>query len=326
MTKIIAMLRGTCVALAIAAGFAAAGVDAQTFPAKPVRLIVPFPPGGATDIVARMLSQKLQDIWGQTVVIEYKPGAGTVIGTDAVAKSAPDGYTLGIVITAHMINPSLRPDLPFDTVRDLAGVTTVSMSHIVLVATKLLAANTLPEVIDLARKNPGSLSYASPGAGTAMHLAGELLKARAGIEMTHVPYRGGASAYPDVITGRVQLQFDPLYAMMENITSGQVKPIAITSPARAAAAPDIPTIAETYPDFSVLSITGVVVPRATPRELVRKISADINAVLRQPDLRRRMSEVGMEPAGNTPEEFDAFIAREIAKWAPVVRAAALTAD
>lgn len=324
--KGLAIARGTLLALAFVAGLAATGAGAETFPAKPVRLIVPFPPGGATDIVARLLSQKLQDIWGQTVVVEYKPGAGTVIGTDAVAKSAPDGYTLGTVITAHMINPSLRPDLPFDTVRDLAGVTTVSVSHIVLAATNLLAANTLRDVVELARKNPGSLSYASPGAGTAMHLAGELLKVRAGIELTHVPYRGGAAAYPDLITGRVQLQFDPLYAMMQNITSGQVKPIAITSPERADVAPDIPTVAETFPDFSVLSITGVVVPRATPRELVHKISADINTVLKQPDLRRRMSEVGMEPAGNTPEQFDAFIGREIAKWAPVVQAASLRPD
>ncbi len=304
----------------------ASGAVAETFPSKPVRLIVPFPPGGATDIVARLLSQKLQDTWHQPVVVDYKPGAGTVIGTDVVAKSPPDGHTLGIVITAHMINPSVRPNMPYDTLKDLSGVTTVAVSHIVLVATKLLAANTLPEMIELAKRNPGSLSYASPGAGTAMHLAGELLNVRAGIALTHVPYRGGASAYPDVITGRVQLQFDPLYAMMQNIQGGQVKPLAITSPQRSATAPDIPTVAETLPGFSVISITGIVVPSATPRDLVHKISADINGVLQSPDLRRRMNETGMEPSGNTPEQFDAFIRSEIEKWAPIVKAAGLKAE
>jgi tripartite-type tricarboxylate transporter receptor subunit TctC len=299
---------------------------AETFPTKPVHLIVPFPPGGATDIIARLVSQKLQEQWGQTVVIDYKPGAGTVVGTDIVAKALPDGYTLGMVITAHVINPSLRLDMPFDTVKDLSGVSMIAISHIVLVATNLLAANTLPELIELAKKNPGTLSYASPGTGTAMHLAGELLKSRAGIDLVHVPYRGGAPAYPDVITGRVQLQFDPLYAAMQNIETHQVKPIAITSPARAAAAPDIPTVAETLPGFNVLSITGIVAPGGTPRDLVHKISADINTALRAPDLRKRMAEVGMEPAGDTPEEFDAFIRSEIAKWAPVVKAAGLKLD
>jgi tripartite-type tricarboxylate transporter receptor subunit TctC len=315
-------IRSALLAVMAAAAVASSAL-ADTYPTRPVRMIVPFPPGGATDIMARLLSQKLHEKWAQPVVVDYKPGAGTVVGTDVVAKSPPDGYTLGIVITAHMINPSVRPDMPFDTVKDLSGVTTVSISHIVLVATKHLAANTLPELIDLARRNPGSLSYASPGAGTAMHLAGELLKVRAGIDMVHVPYRGGSAAYPDVITGRVQLQFDPLYAMMQNIQGGQVKPIAITSPARAATAPDIPTFAETLPGFSVVSITGVVVPSATPRDLVHKISADINAALQQPDLRQRMSEAGMEPSGNTPEQFDAFIRSEIEKWAPVVKAAGL---
>jgi tripartite-type tricarboxylate transporter receptor subunit TctC len=314
-----------CLGMVLAWGLVSAAV-ADTFPSKPVRLIVPFPPGGATDIVARLLSQKLLEAWHQPIIVDYKPGAGTVIGTDVVAKSPPDGYTLGIVITAHMINPSVRTDMPYDTMKDLSGVTTISVSHIVLVATKLLAANSLSEMIELARRSPGSLSYASPGAGTAMHLAGELLKVRAGIELTHVPYRGGAAAYPDVITGRVQLQFDPLYAMMQNIEGGQVKPLAITSPERSAVAPNIPTVAETLPGFSVVSITGMVVPSATPRDLVRKISADVNAVLRQPDLSRRMNEVGMEPSGGTPEQFDAFIRSEIAKWAPVVKAAGLKVE
>jgi tripartite-type tricarboxylate transporter receptor subunit TctC len=299
---------------------------ADPFPTRPVHLIVPFPPGGATDIVARLLSEKLQEAWKQNVLVDYKPGAGTIIGTDIVAKSAPDGYTLGIVITGYVINPSMREHMPYDTLKDLSGVSMLTVSHILLSATTALPANTLQEVIALAKKQPGSLSYATPGTGTAMHLAGELLKKRAGIDIVHVPYKGGAAAYPDLIAGRVQLQFDPMYSAMQIIKNHQAKPIAITSPERASVEPDIPTFAETLPGFSVLSITGVVVPSATPRPLVHKISADINAALKSSDLAERMAGVGMEPAGDTPEQFDAFIKAEIEKWAPVVKEAGLKVE
>lgn len=305
---------------------AATHARADTFPSKPVRLIVPFPPGGATDIVARLMSEKLEAVWHQNVIVDYKAGAGTIIGTDFVAKSAPDGYTLGIVITGYVINPSLREHMPYDTLKDLSGVSMLTISHIVLAATDTLPANTLPEVIALAKKEPGKFSYATPGTGTAMHLAGELLKKRAGIDIEHVPYKGGAAAYPDLIAGRVQLQFDPLYSMMQIIKAHQAKPIAITSPERAATSPEIPTFAETLPGFSVLSITGVVVPSATPRPLVHKISEDINAALKSPELRERMAGVGMEPAGDTPEQFDAYIKQEIEKWAPVVKEAGLKVE
>jgi tripartite-type tricarboxylate transporter receptor subunit TctC len=312
-------------ALAVATALPGAALS-QAFPAKPVRLVVPFPPGGATDIIARLLGQKLHEIWGQTVLIEYKPGGGTVVGTDFVAKSPPDGYTMGVVITAHVINPGLRTDLPYDTMNDLSGVSMVAVQHIALVATPGLEANTVPELIALAKKNPGKLTYATPGTGTAMHLAGELLKSQAGIDIVHVPYKGGAPAYPDVISGRVALQIDPMSASMPNIKAGKVKLLAITSPQRAPTVPDVPTVAETLPGFSVLSISGVVVPSATPREVVRKASADINRALAASDLVERMAQQGMEPSGNTPEQFDAFIRAEIDKWAKVVKASGAKLD
>ena len=302
-------------ALAAAPGF----VLAQgAYPARPVKLVVPFGAGGATDIIARLVSQKLSELWNQSVVVDYKPGAGTVVGTDFVAKSPPDGYTLGMVITAHVINPSLRASMPFDTVKDLAGVSLVAISHILLAATPALEANNIRELIALAKKTP--LSYATPGTGTSMHLAGELLKTLAGIDMTHVPYKGGSAAYPDVIAGRVPLLFDPMFASMGHVRAGRMKAIAITSAERAASNPEIGTVAEAVQGFDVKSISGVVAPAATPREIVRKVSADIGRVLAMADVRSRMAEVGMEPAATTPEAFDAFIRREIERWAPVVRA------
>ena len=305
----------TAAALAVAPSLASAQ---GAWPNRPVKLVVPFGAGGATDIIARLISQKLGDLWGQSVVVDYKPGAGTVLGTDFVAKSAPDGYTMGMVITAHVINPSLRASMPFDTLKDLSGVSLVAISHILLAATPSLEANNIRELIALAKKTP--LSYATPGTGTSMHLAGELLKTLAGIDMVHVPYKGGSAAYPDVIAGRVPLLFDPMFASMGHVKAGRMKAIAITSSERAASNPEIGTIAEAVPGFDVKSISGVVVPAATPRDIVRKARADIGRVLAMTDVKNRMAEVGMEPAATAPEAFDAFIRREIERWAPVVKA------
>ena len=301
-------------------------VNAQVYPSKPVRLVAPNPPGGAIDTLAHLLSSQLHPIWNQPVVVEYKPGANTIIGTDYVAKSAPDGHTLGMVVASHVINPSMQTKMPYDTVKDLAGVTLTAVTTILLSAAPSLEANSLPELIALAKRNPGKLSYASPASGSAPHLAVELLKLMTGADIVHVPYKGAAAAYPDVMSGRVHLLFDPIFGSMAQVKAGKLKPLAVTSPKRWAAAPDIPAIAETVQGFSVYSINGSVVPAATPRELVRRISRDFATALAVPALRTRMGEIGLVPVGNTPDEFDAFVRSEIEKWAKVVKFAKLKND
>ncbi|MBL0421106.1 tripartite tricarboxylate transporter substrate binding protein [Ramlibacter sp. AW1] len=298
----------------------------SNWPNKPIRLIVPNVPGGGIDILARLMQGELQKIWGQNIIVEYKPGAGTVLGTDFVAKSAPDGYTLGMVVTSHVINPSLRKSMPFDTLKDLAGVGMTAVSGIVLVASPKTPFNNLRELIAYAKANPGKLSYATPGAGSSMHLGGELLKQQAGIEMVHIPYKGSGGAYPDVSDGRVELLIDPLFASMPHIKSGRLKPIAVLSAKRDPSAPDIPAFGEVLQGFNVQSINGLVVPAATPRELVRKISDDVAKALRTEDLKKRLLDIGLEPIGSSPEQFDQFVRDELKRWEAVVRKANISID
>lgn len=307
-----------CAVLPLAASAQAA------FPGKPVTIIVPNAPGGAIDILARLLERSLSETWKQPVIVQYKPGAGTVLGTDFVAKSPPDGHTIGMVITGHMINPSLRKSMPFDTLKDLSGVSLLAISPIVITASSKLPASNLKDLIALAKKD--KLSYASPGSGSSMHLGAELLKTTAGIDILHTPYKGAGGAYPDVIAGRVDLLVDPLFSSMPHIKSGGLKPIAIMSARRSPIAPEIPTVAETLPGFTVDSVFGAVVPSATPKDVVQKISADINKVLQSAEVKQRMADIGLTPVGNTPEQFDAYIRSEIPKWAQVVKASGATAD
>ena len=300
--------------------------QAPAFPSKPVTLVVPNAPGGAVDILARLLEKNLSDKWKQPVIVVYKAGAGTVLGTDFVAKAPADGYTVGLVVTSHVINPSLRSNLPFDTLKDLSGVTLLATSPVVISASPNLPANNLKELLALAKKQPGKLTYATPGSGSSMHLGGELLKSNAGVYMVHIPYRGSAGAYPDVFAGRVDLLIDPLFSSLPHIKAGRMKPIAVFSPARVTIAPNIPTALETLPGLTVESVFGAVVASATPRDVVKKLSADLADAVQSPDIRARMAEVGLTPAGTTPEQFDAFIRVEIAKWAKVVKASGATAD
>jgi len=303
----------------VAAAALAPAAFSQGFPAKPVRLIVPNSPGGGTDILARLLAQRLQEIWSQPVVVDYRPGAGTVTGTEYVVKAAPDGYTLGMSLSSLVINPSVRPNLPYDTLKDLIGVSITAVAPNVITATPSLEANNMAELIALAKKNPGKLSFATAGTGSGLHMAAELLKMTAGIEMVHIPYKGTGPAYPDVIAGRVQLIFDPLFSSLPYIKAGKLKPLAVTSPERSRSTPDIPAVAETLPGFNVVSTNGIIVPAATPHGLIAKISADFAAAVRNPDMRARMSEIGLEPVGSTPEQYQQFIRSEIEKWAKVVK-------
>jgi tripartite-type tricarboxylate transporter receptor subunit TctC len=311
---------------ALAATWPAAFAQGPAWPAKPVRLVVPFTPGGPTDTIARMVSQKMQEVWKQPVLIEYKPGAGTVLGTDFVAKSAPDGHTLGMAISALFLNPSLQPGLPYDTLRDIAGVTQLAQAHFALFAHPSFPASTVPEVIAWAKKNPGALSYATPGTGTGTHLAGEFMKSLGGFGMVHVPYKGSAPAQQDVIGGRVPLLFDVMYSAMPFVRQGRLKIIAVASPKRAATEPQVPMIAETLPGFGAMSVIGLIAPAATPREILRRAGESVGRAVRESELTDRMAQLGMEPVGSMPEEYDALIRSEMDKWARVIKAGNIKAE
>lgn len=306
--------------------FAGAPAVAQDFPKGPVRLIVPFPPGGPTDTIARLMSQKLQALWSQPVVVDYKPGAGTVIGTDAVAKSAADGRTIGVVVSSYTINPVLHRAMPYDTLKDLSGVTRLVNIPLVLVASPDAPFDDLKGLVAYAKRNPGKLSYASPGAGGTAHLAGELLNDAAGIDLVHVPYKGSSPAQTDVLGGRVPLMIDPLFSALPYVRAGRMKVIAVTTEHRVAGFEQYPTIAETFPGFDVSSLLGFVVPAATPRAIVSKISTDSAKAVNLPDVRSRIMELGNEVIGSTPEEFDAFVAAEIKKWTRVITEKGIRAE
>ena len=304
-------------ALTVAATLPGA-VLAQAFPIKPVRLVVPFPPGGATDIIARLLGQKLQEIWGQSVLIEYKPGGGTVVGTDFVAKSPPDGYTMGMVITAHVINPGLRSDLPYDTTKDLAGVSMVAVSHIALVATPGLEANTVPELIELAKRKPGEITYGSSGFGAAGHVNVALLESMAGIKLAPVHYRGATPALNDVLAGHIMLTSVSLSASVPPYRVGKAKMLAVGSAQRRPEIPEVPTTAETVPGYEATAWFGIGFPKGTPRDIIDKLNAEVNRALSDPKMLERLAELGGKPIKGTPEDFGKVIAAETAKWAKVV--------
>jgi tripartite-type tricarboxylate transporter receptor subunit TctC len=295
------------------------------FPSKPVTLIVPNAPGGAIDILARSLQQHLQTAWGQTVIVEYKPGAGTALGTDFTAKATPDGHTLCLVATPHVINPAMR-QLPFDTVKDLSGITILGVSNVLISATSNYPSNNLKDMVELVKKNPSKYAYASPGSGSSMHFAMELLKQRAGIELLHVPFKGSGPAYPEVFSGRIDFLVDPLFSSLPYVKSGKLKPIAVTGPRRSPLAPEIPTVAELFPGFSVQSMFGMVVASGTPRAVVQKIYNDVLGVMKKTEVIEKMAALGLEPNPITPEQFDTTIKEDIERWTKLVKSANIKLD
>lgn len=295
------------------------------FPSKPVTLIVPNAPGGAIDILARSLQQHLQTAWGQTVIVEYKPGAGTALGTDFTAKATPDGHTLCLVATPHVINPAMR-QLPFDTVKDLSGITILGVSNVLISATSNYPSNNLKDMVELVKKNPSKYAYASPGSGSSMHFAMELLKQRAGIELLHVPFKGSGPAYPEVFSGRIDFLVDPLFSSLPYVKSGKLKPIAVTGPRRSPLAPEIPTVAELLPGFSVQSMFGMVVASGTPRAVVQKIYNEVLGVMKKTEVIEKMAALGLEPNPITPEQFDTTIKEDIERWTKLVKSANIKLD
>ena len=312
--------------LAILAPHAARAADA--YPAKPVRFVVAFPPGGGTDIIARAIAQKLAERIAQQVVVDNRPGAGGNIGTDIVAKSAPDGYTMLMGSAGPLaINASLFGKMPFDPIKDLAPVTLAASTPNVLVVHPSLKAATVKELIALAKARPGEINFASSGHGTPAHLAGELFNSMAGVKMVHVPYKGAAPALADLLGGQVQLMFSTMPPALPHVKDGKLRALAVTSAKRSPAAPDLPTLDEiALPGFEANTWHGVVVPAGTPATIVARLNREIVAILHLPDVVERFSSQGAEALGSTPEEFAAYIRSETLKWARVVRESGAKAE
>lgn len=309
-------------ATAAAFAFAAAGPQAAAaYPDKPVRLIIPFAPGGSTDILGRLLAEALHPILGQPVIVENKPGAGGNIGGDFVARSAPDGYTLLLAAAGPtVINPSLYANMPFNPAKDLAAITCIEKEHNLMVVTKSLPAKTLQEFLQYARANPGKLSFGSPGNGSPAQLAGELLKQKAGLQAEHVPYKGTGPALTDLVAGHIDFMIDNMPALLPQVKAGAIRALAVPSDARASAAPDVPTFDEAgQPGFVVIAWKGLMVPAGTPPAVVDRLHAAVAKALQDPQLRARFQELGAEPLGSTPAEFAKQIADETAWWGKLVQ-------
>ncbi len=308
--------------LALGLTFACADAPAQNYPSKPIRLVVPYPPGGPLDIMARAIGQKLTEAWHQPVVVDNRAGAGGNIGADLVAKSPADGYTLlmGAVAT-HAINPTLYGKLTYDPVKDFTPVALVAQVPNILVVNPSVPAKSVKELIEFARARPGYLNFGSGSTGSTGHLAGELFKTMAGVQMVHIPYKGGAPAMADLLAGQVQLMFDNLANALPNVRAGRLRALAVTTLARSQAMPDLPTIAESgLPGFDLTTWFGLMVPAGTPPEIVVRLNKEIVRALNAKDMRERLDKMGTEPPpNNTPEHFAAFIRTEAAKYAKVVK-------
>jgi tripartite-type tricarboxylate transporter receptor subunit TctC len=305
-----------CAALHPASG-AAQGTSA--YPARPLRMVVPFPPGGGTDIVGRLLGQHLSESLGQPVVVDNRPGAGAIVGTEYVARATPDGYTLLMAVASHAINPSVYRKLPYDTLRDFTPVTLAVAFPFVFVVHPSVQATTVKDLIALARAQPGKLTFASSGIGLSNHLAGELFKSMAGIDIVHVPYRGGGPALNDLLGGHVSMLFGTVLETLPQVHAGKLRALAVSSAKRAEFAVDLPTVAEAgLPGYAATGWYAVLLPAAVPAPLVTRLNAEITRILHLPSVKERLVGLGAEPAPTTPEQAREFIAAEVARWAKVV--------
>jgi tripartite-type tricarboxylate transporter receptor subunit TctC len=318
------MKRACCSIFLFLAVFVTAA-HSQTYPSKPIRWIVPFPPGGSTDILARVVGQKLTEAWGQPVIIENRGGAGGTLGAAEAAKAAPDGYTLLMGAIHHTIATSVYPKLPYDFIKDFAPITVVANVPNVLVINPSVPANNAKELIAYAKANPGKLSYGSAGTGTAHHLIGEQFNLLAGVDIVHVPYKGSAPAIADLMGGQVQVMYDTIASALPHIKAGKVRPLAVAPGKRSAALPDIPTLSEAaLPGFDVTTWFGALAPAKTPPEIVAKLNKEMVDILKMPDVAKRLADAGAEPVGNTSEQMAAQIRRETEEFGKIVKQAKIS--
>jgi tripartite-type tricarboxylate transporter receptor subunit TctC len=301
---------------------AAGTTHAQNYPSHVIRLIVPFPAGGSNDVAARLIAPHLEKALGQTIIVDNRPAAGGIVGSDAVAKATPDGHTLLLVASSHTVTPALNAKLPYSTERDFAPVSLVNTNAMVFFVNPKVPANNLAELVELAKRNPGKLNYSSPGAGSQTHLLIELLSRRAGITTQHVPYRGGAPATLAVLSGETEFTLLAPNVIFPHIRAGTIRPIATGGASRHPQLPQVPTTAESgYPEVRAIQWVGVFTTAGTPRPIVERLNAELNRIVRLPEVVEKFTEQGVTPTGSTPEEFQALIATEIRQWTETVRAA-----
>jgi tripartite-type tricarboxylate transporter receptor subunit TctC len=322
--KRIQFIQACAAALCLAASSASL---AQGYPTKPIRLIVPFPAGGATDLFARTLSQKMGEKLGTTLVIDNKPGAGGAIGSDMAAKAPPDGYTLLLATTStHSIGPAITPKLPYDTVRDFTPIAHVGDAPSIMLVPNNSPAKTVREWIDYAKKNPGKLNYASSGNGTIVQLTAELFKSQAGVFVTHIPYKGTALAIPDLITGKVDVLFDSLPTGMPHVRDGRLRALGVTTLKRSPLAPELPPIADVLPGFESNTWFGLYGPKGLPADMVARINTAANQSLSDPEVRDKLARLGIEPTTSTPAQLASLVAADAAKWKQIITDRKITGD
>ena len=315
------ILRALAMAVVLASG--AGTVCAADYPTRPVRIVVPFPPGGASDILSRLMGERLSPAFGQPVVIDNRPGAAGVLATDIVAKATPDGHTILMTFLSHSINPHLYVTLPYDTAKDFAPIALFAITQNIVVVTNSLPVKTMKDLIALAKSQPGKINYASGGVGSNSHISGEMLNAMAGIRLSHIPYKGGPPATADMISGATHVSFFSLPSQIPLIKAGRLRAIAVTGTKRSPAFPDLPTVAETLPGYDSVAWYGFSAPRGTPAAVITRFSAEVEKALKRPDLLEHFALHGAEAAYMNPQQFDAYLRSELKRWGDAVKAAGL---